>query len=301
VFAVATCVAVAACGDREPGAPRQAPKGESAAAAMSSGAASSVEVPGERRGKGCDGLPDSDALKKLLNDTPMKVEAGGFMHGKNEWAAVVNREGELCAVAVAVNDKPQVQDNAAAWPGSKAIAKAKAFTANAFSSDATPMSTARLYTMSLPGHSLWGAANGNPFNPKCLAPPSGKDDLHEVCGGTITFGGGVPLYKGKTRIGGLGASGDTPCADHEIAKAMRDAAGLNPEGGKLADDIVYAGVDPPSLYAHPLCFNTFRNGALLGNEGAALGADGMAQALPAQSAAIAGVKTFPPASAPRTP
>nr|WP_255429605.1 heme-binding protein [Ramlibacter albus] len=219
------------------------------------------------------------------------------MHGKNEWAAVVNREGELCAVAVSVEAKPQVQDNAAAWPGSKAIAKAKAFTANAFSTDTTPMSTARLYTMSLPGHSLWGAANGNPLNPKCITAPGDKDDLHVVCGGTITFGGGVPLYKGRTRIGGLGASGDTPCADHEVAKLVRDGAGLNPEGGKEADDIVYAGVDPPSIYQHPLCTNTWRNGTLLGNEGAALDAGGIAQALKAQATPASGVKTFQPASA----
>ena len=39
---------------------------------------------------------------------------------------------------------------------------AKAYTANAFSTDQVPMSTARLYTMSQPGHSFWGAAAGNP-------------------------------------------------------------------------------------------------------------------------------------------
>ena len=43
-------------------------------------------------------------------------------------------------------------------------------TANAFSSDTSALSTARLYTLSLPGHSLWSIANGNPLNPECLGP-----------------------------------------------------------------------------------------------------------------------------------
>lgn len=53
----------------------------------------------------------------------------------------------------------------------------------------------------------------------------------KLCGGTIVFGGGLPLYKGQTRIGGLGVSGDTACADHEIAKTLRDRAGMNPPSG----------------------------------------------------------------------
>ena len=36
----------------------------------------------------------------------------------------------------------------------------------------------------------------------------------------------LALYKGQTRVGGLGVSGDTSCADHEIAKRVRLAAGL---------------------------------------------------------------------------
>jgi len=251
------------------------------------GAASQVEQPGQRAGKGCDGLPDSAALKKLVTDAPSRGEIGGLAGGQHEWAAVVNREGELCAIAVATAGQ-NPDDPAVAWPGSKAIAKAKAFTANAFSSDTTPMSTARLYTMSLPGHSLWSAANGNPFNPKCLTAPSAQDDLHLVCGGTIAFGGGLPLYKGQTRVGGLGLSGDTPCADHEVAKRIREAAQLAPEKGNLADDIVFAGVDPPSIYAHPVCPNTWRNGKPIGEEGPALAAGGIAEAKPPLAAPAAG-------------
>ena len=53
------------------------------------------------------------------------------------WAAVVNRAGEVCAAAASKSDPTQV------WPGSQAIAKAKAYTANAFSLDSLALSTAR--------------------------------------------------------------------------------------------------------------------------------------------------------------
>jgi hypothetical protein len=120
--------------------------------------------------------------------------------------------------------------------------------------------------LSQPGHSLWGIAAGNPLNPECLSSPSEIRGIGRVCGGTIAFAGGLPLYKDQKRVGGLGVSGDTACADHEIAKRIRNAANLNPAGGPLADDILYAKVDPPSIYAHPLCPNTWRNGKRVGDE-----------------------------------
>ena len=224
------------------------------------------DVPGERRGGGCADVPSADDLRKLLKDAPAQAEVGGMASGKFEWAAVVDRSGQVCAVVVSTDDPT------AAWPGSQAVAIAKAYTANAFSTDSVPMSTARLYTMSLPGHSLWGAANGNPLNSECLVKPEdhGKQK-GKVCGGTIAFGGGVPLYKGNTKVGGLGASGDTPCADHEIAKRIRDKAGFNPAGGAFADDIQYTKADKESVFTHPLCMHTWRNGKKIGEEPPAKG------------------------------
>jgi uncharacterized protein GlcG (DUF336 family) len=224
------------------------------------------DVPGERRGGGCADVPSAEDLRKLLKDAPGQGEVGGMASGRFEWAAVVDRSGVVCAVVVSTDDPT------AAWAGSQAIALAKAYTANAFSTDSVPMSTARLYTMSLPGHSLWSAANGNPLNPECLVKPEDHGKQRgKVCGGTIAFGGGVALYKGKTRVGGLGASGDTPCADHEIAKRIRDKAGLNPAGGAFADDIQYSGVDKASVFTHPLCMHTWRNGKKIGEEPPAKG------------------------------
>jgi uncharacterized protein GlcG (DUF336 family) len=220
------------------------------------------------RSNGCKDVLASADLGKLLRAAPTRegADAGGLNHGKFMWGAVVNREGQLCSIAVSTDDA------AATWPGSRGIAIAKAFTANAFSTDTLPLSTARLYTLSLPGHSLWGAGAGNPINPACLATPAEADTgIGKVCGGTIVFGGGLALYKGQTRIGGLGVSGDTSCADHEIAKRVRDAAGLNPPGGRSADDIVYTAKDGPSPFAHPLCANTWRNGEKIGDEAPASG------------------------------
>src|SRR3982751_3737517 len=149
------------------------------------------------RSRGCDDVPNASDLKKLLQAAPAQNgDAGGLNHGKFMWAAVVNRNGELCALAVSTDDA------AATWPGSRGIAIAKASTANGFSSDTAPMSTARLYTLSQPGHSLWGAANGNPLNPLCAGNPIDlATGVGKACGGTITFGGGLGLYKGQTRVG----------------------------------------------------------------------------------------------------
>jgi uncharacterized protein GlcG (DUF336 family) len=181
------------------------------------------------------------------------------------WGAVVNRDGELCAYVTSTVDPTQV------WPGSQAIAKAKAYTANAFSLDDLALSTARLYTFVQPGHSLFSLNWSNPFNPSFLAAPDGNGGgSRRLVGGLITFGGGVPLYSGGRVIGGLGISGDTSCTDHEIAKRVRQLAGMNPPGGAAVDDIVYPNVDGPSPFGHPLCPNTFRNGVFLGNETAAV-------------------------------
>lgn len=211
----------------------------------------------------CTNLPSQGQLQDLLKRAPGDGgDEGGLFHGKREWAAVVNRQGELCAVAAETSDATQ------SWPGSLSIAEAKAYTANAFSLDNKPMSTARLYTLTQPGHSLWGIAASNPFAPADLESPSKGpgSGSGKITGGLIAFGGGLPLYKNNKLIGALGVSGDTACTDHETAKRMRTMMGLNPPGGAKADDIVYPAVDGPSPFAHPFCLNTFRDGKFLGNE-----------------------------------
>ena len=219
----------------------------------------------------CSGLPSNAQLRTdLINaasgtgiaaalGTPGSG-VGGLFAGTRMWGAVVNRDGELCGFITSQTDPTQV------WPGSQAIAKAKAYTANAFSLDTLALSTALLYTFVQPGHSLYGLNNSNPFDPSFLAPPSGSGGGNaQIAGGIITFGGGVPLYAGGRIIGGLGVSGDTACADHEIAKRARNLAGLDPPGGPTADDITYSSPDGASAFTHPHCPNTVRNGVTVAN------------------------------------
>jgi uncharacterized protein GlcG (DUF336 family) len=229
----------------------------------------------------CNGLPTAAELKKALNDAPNMTKpaspiggtVGGLFNGTRMWAAVVNRDGEICAYTTSTADPAKV------WPGSQAIAKAKAYTANAFSLDQDgppnggfPLSTAQLYTFTQPGHSLWSLGQSNLFNSQALAPPSGQSGgLGQIAGGLIFFGGGVPLYKNGNIVGGLGISGDTSCADHEIAKRVRNLVKLDPNGGPTVDDISYSNVDGANPFTHPRCPNTYRNGTFIGNEANATG------------------------------
>src|SRR3989454_11680629 len=220
----------------------------------------------------CASLPTAAQLKTFLGQAASGAGiraslgpgtgVGGLFSGQRMWAAVVDRDGEICAFATSTSDPTQV------WPGSQQIAKAKAYTANAFSLDALALSTARLYTFVQPGHSLFGLNNSNPFNSTFLAPPSGAGGgTGRIVGGIITFGGGGPLYdSGGKIVGGIGISGDTACTDHEIAKRVRDEAGMNPPGGATVDDISYSSTDGASVFPHPLCPNTYRNGVFIGHE-----------------------------------
>lgn len=84
---------------------------------------------------------------------------GQIFPGPNRmWSAVVDRQGRLCSVIVTGDG----------WPDSRAIAIAKANTANGFSNDALALSTANLYSATQPGGSLYGLNNSNPFNPDFL-------------------------------------------------------------------------------------------------------------------------------------
>jgi uncharacterized protein GlcG (DUF336 family) len=219
--------------------------------------------PGPGQNANCSGLPTDNEIRVLLNRATSRAAldqygmVGGLFGGARMWGAVVNRDGEVCAYNTSTTDRSQV------WPGSQAIAKAKAYTANAFSLDDFALSTARLYTFTQPGHSLWSLGQSNLFDPGALAPPAtGDGGRQRIAGGLIFFGGGLPIYRDGKIVGGLGVSGDTSCADHEIAKRVRDLAGQNPPGGMLADDIVY----DLSVFAHPVCLNTYKNGIRIGSE-----------------------------------
>lgn len=184
---------------------------------------------------------------------------GGF--DNNEWAVVVDRTGAVCAIAIS-GKKPDDQ-----WPASRAIAAEKANTANSMSLSQMAISTANLYAGSLPGGYLYGAAATNPpvaseiyaGDPKTYG--SGKDPLvGKHLGGVVAFGGGLALYSDQGVVGGLGVSGDTACADHNVAWRVRHGLGLDhvPNGVSPAhnDAIIYDMLPDKtsaSGYGHPQC------------------------------------------------
>ena len=90
-------------------------------------------------------------------------------------------------------------------------------------------------------------------------------------GGINVFGGGLALYNSSHQlVGALGVSGDSSCADHNIAWRVRHALGLDyvPAGvsGDPArpDNIVYDITTPAGLaigvsasgWGHPSCSAT---------------------------------------------
>jgi len=129
------------------------------------------------------------------------------------------------------------------WPGSWVISAQKANTANAFSLPGLALSTANLFSAVQPGGSLFGLQFSNPVSTKvAYRGPSqaiGTEFDPMVgykIGGVNVFGGGLPLYdrKGKL-VGAIGVSGDSSCADYNIAWKLRH---------KLNLDNVPAGVSP---------------------------------------------------------
>ena len=191
--------------------------------------------------------------------------SGGPSNGgldNHMWAALVDRDGVVHAVACTGASGEQ-------WPGSRTIAIEKANTANALSLPTFAFSTANLYAGSQPGGFLIGLMHTNPpdlatlyaGDPKSFGtaadPMTGKR-----ASGTVVFGGGLPLYDGHTIVGALGVSGDTSCADHNVAWRLRQALGLYhvPCGvsAKNNDAIIYDfGMLGKSVsgFGHPACGN----------------------------------------------
>jgi len=210
-----------------------------AAAILTAGASGAFAQNNQGNQPACSLSPSvvSNALGQLAS--VVQLSNGGLFSPNRMWAAVVDRQGVLCSVTRSDPD---------AWPGSRDIAIAKAFTANAFSSHSLALSTANLYGPTQPGGSLYGLNNSNPFNPNFNAQGTG---IGSAVGGIITFGGGVALYSNGQVIGGLGVSGDTSCADHAIAYRMRaQAGGLN--GTPTSDNIsYYTGLGAGGLITSP--------------------------------------------------
>lgn len=214
----------------------------------------------------CKDLPSHTALRNALVAAQEQAN-GGF--GLEMWATVVNRDGIVCAVAFTGGDRGDQ------WPGSRVISAQKANTANAFSLPGLALSTANIFTAVQPGGSLYGLQHSNPVNtdvayggnPANYGRPNDPMVGGRI-GGVNVFGGGLALYNSSEKlVGAIGVSGDSSCADHNIAWRTRNTLALDyvPAGVSgdptRPDNIVYDITPQPgqmpgvsaSGWGHPAC------------------------------------------------
>ncbi|HUA91507.1 MAG TPA: heme-binding protein [Terracidiphilus sp.] len=214
----------------------------------------------------CAQLPTHSQLQSALTAARQQMN-GGF--NLDMWGTVVNRDGVVCAVAFTGANR------GSQWPGSRVISAQKANTANAFSLPQLALSTADLYSAVQPGGSLYGLQASNPVDTHVAygGNPADYGQANDPMvggriGGVNVFGGGLALYnKQGELVGALGVSGDSSCADHNIAWRTRHAlllayvpAGVGPDSAR-PDNIVYDITQATGLmmgvsfsgWGHPVC------------------------------------------------
>ncbi len=231
----------------------------------------------------CKNLPNFSALKAAL-EAATSAETSGL--NNHMWATIVDSDGVVCAVAFSgANRNSQ-------WGASRVISAQKANTAAALSLDSTSssagsgqanglaLSTANLYSAVQPGGSLFGLQASNPVDTSVAyaGPASNYGTAHdpmvgERIGGINVFGGGLALYApGRKVVGAVGVSGDTSCADHNIAWRVRNNLGMDHLAGvggvsgdpTRPDNIVFDITPNPNGgtgisakgFGHPTCPNT---------------------------------------------
>jgi uncharacterized protein GlcG (DUF336 family) len=217
----------------------------------------------------CSQLPTHAQLQSALSQAQAQPN-GGF--GLNMWGTIVNRDGVVCAVAFTGSNR------GSQWPGSRVISAQKANTANAFSLLTLSLSTANLYSAVQPGGSLFGLQESNPVDTHVAyrGDPSDYGQWNDPMvggriGGVNVFGGGLALYNAKGQLlGAVGVSGDSSCADHNIAWRTRHTLKLDYVPGGVSgdptrpDNIVYDITNPTGFpigvsaggWGHPACSPT---------------------------------------------
>jgi hypothetical protein len=215
--------------------------------------------------RGCRELPSHDQLKAALIAARSHPDNGGL--NLDMWGTLVDRDGVVCAVAFTGSNRGDQ------WPGGRAISAQKASTANAFSVPGFALSTANLFTAVQPGGSLFGLQNGNPVATEVAyrgnAARYGQPNdpmVGERIGGVNAVGGGLALYDVNGRLlGGIGVSGDTSCADHNIAYRTRSSLDL---------DYVPDGVSPDPARRDNIIFDIFPQSNGIPNPGQMSGISG---------------------------
>lgn len=214
------------------------------------------------------------ALKSVA---PNQAMNGGL--GNHMWATLVDQDGKVCSVTFTGDSRGDQ------WGASRAISAQKANTATSLNLPAgvggtvDAIATANLWSAVQPGGSLFGLQFSNPVDPAVAygnaAHADGNADRYgtprdplvgNFIGGINVFGGGLALYNAEgKKVGAIGVSGDTSCADHNIAWRTRHALGLDHlttagVGGLTADprqdNIIYdlnAMGQSASGFGHPTC------------------------------------------------
>lgn len=213
----------------------------------------------------CNSLPDHAKLEQALKASVKP--SGGPSNGGfdlNMWATVVDRDGFVCQVVFSGKDRGDQ------FPVSRVVSAQKANTANGLSLDGMALSTANLFTAVQPGHSLFGLQESNPVD-TAVAYGGNPDDYGKAndpmvgkrIGGVNVFGGGVALYSAGKVVGGVGVSGDSSCADHNIAWQIRKALVLDAVPGGVSanhNDAMIYDVDANGVsksgWGHPGCGGT---------------------------------------------
>jgi len=223
--------------------------------------AACTALPSIAQGKpDCSALPDAGRLRSTAQSVVKEGASKNGGMGNQEWAAVVNRDGVVCAIVFSGSTRSDQ------WPGSRVIAAEKANTANALSGRDYALSTANIYAAAQPGQSLYSLATAAPPNPLAVFgdPTSfgtpNDPMVGKAIGGIIVFAGGLPLYSADGKIvGGLGLSGDTSCTDHVIAWKVRhelhlDAVPMGPSPERNDNMILdFQNGTSQSGFGHPAC------------------------------------------------
>jgi uncharacterized protein GlcG (DUF336 family) len=206
----------------------------------------------------CKDVPSFEQLQTALKNA-RNEKNGGF--DLDMWGTIVNRAGEVCAVTK-TGATPGDQ-----WPGSRVISAQKANTANAFSLPGLALSTANLYSAVQPGGSLFGLQESNPVDTAVAYAGNtanfgtAKDPLvNKRIGGVNVFGGGLALYNASGKlVGAIGVSGDSSCADHNIAWRTRHLLAMDKVtsgvAGNQKDNIIFDITNGKSAkgFGHPVC------------------------------------------------
>lgn len=211
---------------------------------------------------GCNSLPNWGQLKSALSSSITASSGANGGLGFNMWGVIVDNSGIVCAVAFSGGNFTYQ------WLASRVIAAQKANTANSLSlgKGVTPagsavgvaglaLSTANLFSAVQPGGSLYGLQHSNPVDTEVAygevpgqSPPANASTfgttsdpmVGQRIGGVNVFGGGLGIYKGGVRVGGLGVSGDQSCTDHMVAWRTRHTLNLDQLRGVTGPAALFA-------------------------------------------------------------